>query len=269
MGICGSLDAVRVTEDAQKPSFSSLTADAPVTAYAVVSALLAARLTIPPASGSTAPMLLEKAPVRTFFRTYADVITTSRHLLPRDLASQPHCESRSGRIVGKHVEALTRSESTMDDDGEAASTLYTLTTTLTSTSDDRDDQQKGAIAFHPGSQASILEFPQEMLKQGLDSTDNTMKAATRSLENSRVSVLFPYFLVDGMLTFSRPATREHIGVVASFGHNVDCRTVSLTGAHVPCVQRCLCLLSLCELCYLPLQTMACLRDSTTTLTRPL
>lgn len=82
-------------------------------------------------------MHLENAPVRTFFRTCADVITTSRHLLPRDLASR---ESRSGRIVGKHVEALTRSESMMDNDDKAASTLYTLTTTLASTSDDRDDQ---------------------------------------------------------------------------------------------------------------------------------
>jgi hypothetical protein len=82
-------------------------------------------------------MHLETAPVRTFFRAFADVITTSCHLLPRDLASR---ESRSGRIVGKHVEALTRSESMMDDDDEAASTLYMVSTTLTSTNDDRDDQ---------------------------------------------------------------------------------------------------------------------------------
>ncbi len=39
----------------------------------------------------------------------------SRHLatfMPRDLASKPHCESSSGRIFGKHVETLTRSENT-------------------------------------------------------------------------------------------------------------------------------------------------------------
>jgi hypothetical protein len=83
-------------------------------------------------------MQLENAPVRTFFRACADVITTCRHILPRELASKPRCESRSGRIVSKHVEALTRSESMMDDDSEATSTLYTLTTTLTSTVDDRD-----------------------------------------------------------------------------------------------------------------------------------
>lgn len=95
-------------------------------------------------------MHLENAPVRTFFRACADVIATSRHLLPRDLASKPRCESRSGRIAGKHVEALTRSESMMDDGGEAASTLHTLTTTLTSTTDDRDGHQKGVVTFPSG-----------------------------------------------------------------------------------------------------------------------
>jgi hypothetical protein len=81
-------------------------------------------------------MHLENAPVRTFFRVCADVITTSRHLSPRDLAFR---ESRSGRIVGKHVEALTGSGSMIDDDDEAASTLHTLTTTSTSINDDRGD----------------------------------------------------------------------------------------------------------------------------------
>lgn len=74
---------------------------------------------------------------------FADVITTSRHLSPRDLALKPCRESRSGTIVGKHVEALTRSESMMGNDGEAAEHQRALTTRLTSTTDDRDDHPKG------------------------------------------------------------------------------------------------------------------------------
>ena len=104
--ICKSLDAVRVTEGAQKPSiksFSRSTTDRHSITCSSTDNSANKWITRTYASGKSSGQSLLQA--------CADVIATSRHLSPRDLASTPRCESRSGRIVGKHVEALTRSAS--------------------------------------------------------------------------------------------------------------------------------------------------------------
>ena len=142
--ICTSFDTVRKIQDADEPSTVKDLTTSKRHGSSSTSTLATFRATCISTDNSASEWIngitqTDNAPIKTFFRASSDVITASRHLLPRNLTQQPRCESRSGRIVGKHVGALTRSESMMVNDGE----YPTLTTSLTSTTDDRDEYQGG------------------------------------------------------------------------------------------------------------------------------